>query len=295
MCFQKSARSVVPLPCEKLDDKGEADVVRRCTGALVCPAQSVERLKHFCSRNALDIEGLGDKQIEAFFHEGLIKTAADIFTLAERDKREGGKLVEREGYGATSVRNLFAAIEKRRRVPLNRFVYALGIRRIGETNARRLARHFGTFEALRATAAKAVDGSEERAELQAIDGIGDIVAEAVADFFLEPRNEGALDALLAQVTPEPMERVASSSPVAGKTIRLHGFARTADARGSEGPGRSFRRESVRLGVGKDRSRRSRARCGLETDEGARSRRRGHHRGRMVRANWAGLKAKRKRT
>ena len=204
------------------DEKGEADVVRRCTGALVCPAQAVERLKHFCSRNAMDIEGLGDKQIETFFQEGLIRSAPDIFTLAERDHREGGKLVEREGYGKTSVRNLFAAIEERRRVPLNRLVYALGIRRIGETNARRLARHFGTFDALRSAASTATEGSESRAELQAIDGVGDAVAEAVADFFLEPRNEGALDDLLAQVTPEPMERVASTSPVAGKTIVFTG-------------------------------------------------------------------------
>ena len=204
------------------DEKGEADVVRRCTGALVCPAQAVERLKHFCSRNAMDIEGLGDKQIETFFREGLIRTATEIFTLAERDKNEGGKLVEREGYGKTSVRNLFAAIEERRRVPLNRLIYALGIRRIGEINARRLARHFGSFDALRKTASTAVEGSETRTELQAIDGVGDAVAESVADFFLEPRNEGALDALLAQVTPEPMESIASSSPVAGKTIVFTG-------------------------------------------------------------------------
>ncbi len=206
----------------EMDEKGEADVVRRCTGTLVCPAQAIERLKHFCSRNALDIEGFGDKQIEAFFSEGLIRNAADIFTLAERDRREGGKLVEREGYGATSVRNLFAAIEARRHVPLNRFVYALGIRRVGETNARRLARHFGTFDALRAIASKASEKSEQRAELTDIDGIGGTVAETVADFFLEKRNEEALDALLAQVTPEPMERVASSSPVAGKTVVFTG-------------------------------------------------------------------------
>ena len=206
----------------EMDEKGQADVVRRCTGALVCAAQAVERLKHFCSRNALDIEGLGDKQIEAFFHEGLIRTAADIFTLPARDARDGLSLAEREGYGATSVKNLFAAIEARRQPALNRFIFALGIRRVGETNARRLARHFGTFDALRACARDAVEGSDHRGELEAIEGVGPIVAESVADFFLEKRNEHALDALLAQVTPEPMEQVVSSSPVAGKTVVFTG-------------------------------------------------------------------------
>ena len=203
----------------EVDEKGEADVVRRCTGALVCPAQAIERLKHFCSRNAMDIEGLGEKQIEAFFHEGLIATAADIFTLQDRHAQA---LTAREGYGATSVRNLFAAIDARRRVPLNRLVFALGIRRIGETNARRLARHFGTFEALRTMARDAIPGSQQRAELEAIDGVGAVVAAAVADFFLEERNEGALDALLAQVTPTPMAQIASTSPVAGKTVVFTG-------------------------------------------------------------------------
>ncbi len=206
----------------EMDEKGQADVVRRCTGALVCAAQAVERLKHFCSRNALDIEGLGDKQIEAFFHEGLIRTAADIFTLPARDARDGLSLAEREGYGATSVKNLFAAIEARRQPALNRFIFALGIRRVGETNARRLGRHFGTFDALRACARDAVEGSDHRGELEAIEGVGPIVAESVADFFLEKRNEHALDALLAQVTPEPMEQVVSSSPVAGKTVVFTG-------------------------------------------------------------------------
>ncbi len=122
------------------DEKGAADVVRRCTGGLVCPAQAVERLKHFCSRLAMDIEGLGDKQIEEFYAAGLIKTPADIFTLERRDKASLKKIKDRDGFGETSTRNLFAAIDARRAIPLNRFIYALGVRRIGETNARRLAR-----------------------------------------------------------------------------------------------------------------------------------------------------------
>jgi DNA ligase (NAD+) len=207
----------------EIDEKtGTIDVVRRCTGVLVCPAQAVERLKHFASRNALDIEGLGDKQIELFYHEGLIKTAADIFTLAERDAASLTKLKDREGYGVTSVRNLFNAIESRREVPLNRFIYALGIRHVGETNARRLARHFGTFEALRSIAREASIGSEARAEIDNIEGFGNVVAEAIADFFAEPHNEAVLDALLVHVTPVPMEAVATTSPVTGKTIVFTG-------------------------------------------------------------------------
>ncbi|HEY5225540.1 MAG TPA: NAD-dependent DNA ligase LigA, partial [Methylovirgula sp.] len=201
---------------------GSADVVRRCTGRLVCAAQAVEGLKHFVSRNALDIEGLGEKQIEQFFAEGLIRTAADIFTLEERDKHSLQRLKNREGYGETSARNLFAAIEARRQVPVNRFIYALGIRHVGETNARRLARHFGTFEALRATARHAGEGSEARAEINNIEGIGDVVAESVADFFQEQHNEEVLDALLSHVTPTPMEEIVSASPVAGKTVVFTG-------------------------------------------------------------------------
>jgi DNA ligase (NAD+) len=209
----------------EIDEKGEADVVRRCTGGLICTAQAVERLKHFCSRNALDIEGLGDKQIEFFFEKGLIRTPADIFTLRRRDEEPGNlqRLRNYDGFGETSVRNLFAAIEARRNVPLNRLIFALGIRHVGETNARRLARHFGSFEALRRTAAGAADpASEARAEINAINGIGDVVAEAVADFFVETQNEAELDRLLQEVSPQPMEAVQTDSPVAGKTVVFTG-------------------------------------------------------------------------
>jgi DNA ligase (NAD+) len=208
----------------EIDERtGEADVVRRCAGGLVCPAQAVERLKHFCSRNALDIEGLGDKQIEFFFGKGMIRTPADIFTLEANDRKSLAKIENFEGFGKVSTRNLFAAIEARRKVELNRFIFALGIRRIGETNARRLARHFGDFAALRACARAAGDpASEARAEINNISGVGDVVAEAVADFFVEEHNERELDRLLEQVTPVPMEAVAADSPVAGKTVVFTG-------------------------------------------------------------------------
>jgi DNA ligase (NAD+) len=203
----------------EIDEKtGEKDVVRRCTGTLICPAQAVEGLKHFASRNAFDIEGLGEKLIELFFIEGLIRTPADIFTLQARDGQGRPPLREWEGFGETSARNLFNAIDARRTVPLNRFLFALGIRHVGETNARRLARHFVDWESLRAAAR--VDNAAE--EISAIGGIGPVVAEAIADFFAELRNEAALDALIKEVTIEPVEAIAAGHPLAGHTIVFTG-------------------------------------------------------------------------
>ncbi|HQF31699.1 MAG TPA: NAD-dependent DNA ligase LigA, partial [Hyphomicrobiales bacterium] len=203
---------------------GRKDAVRRCTGGLVCPAQAVERLKHFVSRNALDIEGLGSKQIEAFFTDGLIRRPADIFTLAEQDRTSLKKLKDREGWGAKSVQNLFAAIEERRDVALNRFVFGLGIRHVGETTAKVLARHYGTMEDLRAGALAARDrDGEAYAELIDIDGIGETVADALIEFFAEAHNEEELDRLLAEVRPASMAALeASGSPVAGKTVVFTG-------------------------------------------------------------------------
>jgi DNA ligase (NAD+) len=202
---------------------GREDVARRCTGGLTCAAQAMERLKHFVSRDAFDIDGLGDKQVELFYREGLVKAPQDIFSLEARDRASLQKLKDREGFGETSVRNLFAAIEARRRVPLNRFIFALGIRHVGETTARLLARHFGAFEALRETATRAADRTSDAwQELTAIEGIGVIVAEAIVDFFAEEHNQATLDAILAEVTPEPMEAVQSDSPVAGKTVVFTG-------------------------------------------------------------------------
>ncbi|WP_243371648.1 NAD-dependent DNA ligase LigA [Microvirga solisilvae] len=203
---------------------GKEDAVRRCTGGLICPAQARERLKHFVSRNAFDIEGMGEQRIDEFYEEGMVQRPQDIFTLAERNARSLKRLENREGWGATSVANLFAAIEARRSIELNRFIFALGIPHIGETSARLLARHFGTFEALRETANAAADPeSEAHAEITAIGGIGPVVAEAVVEFFKEEHNEEMLDALLAQVNVEPMEAPATiDSPVAGKTVVFTG-------------------------------------------------------------------------
>ncbi len=202
----------------------EGEAVRRCTGGLICPAQQVERLRHFVSRTAFDIEGLGEKQVQAFFGEGLIMEPADIFTLRARDARAAKKLADREGYGEVSVRNLFDAIDARRKISLNRLIYALGIRHIGETNARLLARHFGTIDALRAALKGAAKGKDTEAyeDLTTVGGIGEVVADALVEFFKEPRNNEALDRLLAEIEVEPMEAVKRDSPVAGKTVVFTG-------------------------------------------------------------------------
>ncbi len=201
---------------------GKQDVVRRCTAGLVCPAQAIERLKHFCAREAMDIEGLGDKQIEAFYHDGLIMTPADIFTLEARDARSLKKLKDREGYGELSVRNLFASIDTRRSVEANRLLYALGMRHVGRTNSLRLARRYGTFEAIRDRAVVAAGDPEVRAELEAIEGMGAVAVEFLVDFFAEAGNARIVDDLLGQVSPRPMEAVVSTSPVAGKTVVFTG-------------------------------------------------------------------------
>lgn len=204
-------------------NSGKVDAIRRCTGGLICPAQAVERLKHFVSRNAYDIEGLGAKQVEAFYQDGLIMNAADIFTLQERDARSTTRLKDREGWGPQSAQNLFEAIEARRSIGLDRFIFGLGIRHVGETTARLMARTYGTMEALEAALAEARDETSDAwAELNAIDGIGSTVAIALVQFFAEEHNTKVVHALLERVTPEPVETVLSDTAVAGKTIVFTG-------------------------------------------------------------------------
>ncbi|MGE3231980.1 MAG: NAD-dependent DNA ligase LigA, partial [Hyphomicrobium sp.] len=205
---------------------GAGGVVRRCTGGLICAAQAKERLKHFVSRLAFDIEGLGEEKIEAFFEEGLIRRPADIFTLEARDKASAAPLAKRKGFGKKSVENLFRAIDARRAISLERFVFALGIRHVGETTAKDLAKAFRTIEAFRAAteaAAKAGKESEAYKDIDDIEGIGETVVDALVDFLSEPHNVEALDDLLAHVTVTPYERsVAADSPVAGKTVVFTG-------------------------------------------------------------------------
>ena len=230
----KSARAYeFPTKCPACGShavREEDEAVRRCTGGLICPAQQVERLRHFVSRNAFDIEGFGEKQVQAFHADGLVMEPADIFTLAERDRRSTKKLMDREGYGETSVKNLFDAINARRNVPLNRLIYALGIRHIGETNARLLALHYPTVEALRDAAVaakppggeKGDKGNDAWQELNATEGIGEVVALAVVEFFKEKHNREALARLLKEIDVTALERPRQDSPVAGKTVVFTG-------------------------------------------------------------------------
>ena len=220
----------------EVDEKsGEADVVRRCTGGLICPAQAKERLKHFVSRNAFDIEGLGAKQIEMFFEDGRIMQPADIFTLEQRNARSEKPLQDQKGFGQKSVDNLFSAIQTRRAIELDRLIYALGIRHVGETTARDLARAFGTWENFRQTieaagaeeAAK--DGtdaadSEAYAEINNIDGIGPSVTNALIAFFGEDHNTRALNDLVVHLSVSSVEApvAAAGSEVAGKTVVFTG-------------------------------------------------------------------------
>ncbi|MFN6978465.1 MAG: NAD-dependent DNA ligase LigA, partial [Gemmobacter sp.] len=203
----------------------EGDSVRRCTGGLICAAQGVERLKHFVSRGAFDIEGLGARQIEMFWADDLlpIRQPADIFTLAARDAANLSKLKNREGYGEKSAANLFAAIEDRRRIPLNRLIFALGLRHVGESTANLLARHYGTWEAFEAavTAAGGESGPEWD-NLLTIDGVGPVLARSLVAAFRNPAERAAIDALVAHLTVEPAPRPAAASPVAGKTVVFTG-------------------------------------------------------------------------
>ena len=213
--------------CGSLAVREEGEAVRRCTGGLVCPAQAVERLRHFVSRDAFDIEGLGEKQIRAFFADGLVRGPAEIFSLERRDADGEIELAAREGWGETSVRKLFAAIDERRRIELDRFIYALGIRHIGQTNARLLARSYSSLEAFLAALAEAQSPeSEAYMEMLNIDGIGAVVAEALIGFWKEPHNRAVVEALAGAVEVVPLAARATDSPVAGKTVVFTGTLET---------------------------------------------------------------------
>jgi DNA ligase (NAD+) len=198
----------------------EGEVARRCTGGLICAAQAVERLRHFVSRGAFDIDGLGDKHIEAFHQDGLLKGPGDIFRL----HRHRHNLLDREGWGETSVDNLLGAIEARRQISLPRFIYALGIPQVGEATAKLLAKHYLSLAAWRqAMTAAQVVGSEERQALGEINGIGPSMADDLTAFFAEAHNQEVLDDLAREITVEDFVPIAvSDSPIAGKTVVFTG-------------------------------------------------------------------------
>jgi DNA ligase (NAD+) len=200
---------------------GEQGARARCTGEFACPFQKIEHLRLFVSRRAFDIDGLGEKQLQYFFDEGWVKEPADIFTLPKRNKTL--KLEEIEGYGETSVRNLFAAIENRRHISLERFIYALGMRHVGETTALALARGYGSWAAFHDACLKVAKGDEEAiAEMDALDQIGDTVIASIKAYFGESHNRGIVERLTKEVTILDAEKPKSNSAIAGKTVVFTG-------------------------------------------------------------------------
>ncbi|MEW5704353.1 MAG: NAD-dependent DNA ligase LigA [Pseudomonadota bacterium] len=200
---------------------GEKGAISRCTGAFACPYQTLEHLRHFVSRRAFDIDGLGEKQIALFFAEGWVKEPVDIFTLEARNGRI--KLEERQGYGQRSVGKLFRAIRARREIALERFIYALGIRHVGESTARLLARGYGSWNALRDACMKVARGDvQARRAMDALGQIGDAVIDSLAEFFSEKHNCDLVERLTAQIRIRDAKRPAESSPIAGKTVVFTG-------------------------------------------------------------------------
>lgn len=210
--------------CDSLAIREGDDVVTRCTGGLICPAQAVERLKHFVSRLAFDIEGLGSKIIEQFYEEGLVKSPADIFKLEENNKGSLTPIRAREGWGDLSEKNLFASINERRKISFNRFIYALGIRQVGEATAKRLAGSYQTLKRLTASMKAAHDhDGEAYADLIAIEDIGPAVADDLIGFFAEEHNLEILAALDEALEMEAYEIPKSAdSPVSGKIVVFTG-------------------------------------------------------------------------
>ena len=219
-------------PCELKTDivqeetaSGAQSVARRCTGEFACPYQRREHLKLFVSRKAFDIDGLGDKQVDFFYDDPdfPVRTPADIFTLQRRNDEGLKKLKDKEGFGEVSARNLFAAIEARRTIGLDRLIFSFGIRHVGEATARVLARAYGTFEAFHEAGLKIAAGDEAaREDMDALEDIGDAVVTAVARFFSEDHNLRLVEALVTELTIEAVEKPAETSPVSGKTIVFTG-------------------------------------------------------------------------
>jgi DNA ligase (NAD+) len=214
-----------PLVREETAMGGEGKVLR-CSGEFACPFQQLERLRHFVSRRAFDIEGLGDKQLEFFFNDPdlPVKTPADIFTLAARDAVSPiKKLKNKEGFGELSVANLFAAIEARRAIGLDRVIFALGIRHVGETTARGLARHYGSWAGFEIAAQQIVERNAAAIEeMDAIDQVGETVIDAIAAYFGESHNQEAVTKLVGELRIADAEQPIQSSPVAGQTVVFTG-------------------------------------------------------------------------
>ncbi len=218
-----------PIQCPECGSdaiREEGDAVRRCTGGLICPAQAVEKLKHFVSRKAFDIEGLGAKQIEMFYNDPdlPIRSPADIFTLQERDASNLTNLKNRIGWGSQSAENLWAAIEEKREIPFGRLLFALGIRHVGEAASNLIANHYGNWAEFEQNITKSADFiGPEWEELLGIDGVGEVMARALVSAFGQKAERDSIDALVGQLHVLDAKRPdTSSSPVAGKTVVFTG-------------------------------------------------------------------------
>jgi DNA ligase (NAD+) len=226
--YEFPKRCPCPLHSEVVRDQtaaGEEGAIARCTGEFACPYQIVEHLKHFVSRRAFDIDGLGDKQIELFYERGWVKEPAEIFTLEDRNNKI--RLQEIEGFGETSVRNLFSAIAARREIALERFIYALGIRHVGETTAVALARGYSSWQAFHDACLKLAKGDQDvRTEMDALDQIGDTVIDSLRDYFAEAHNRRRVERLAEQVKIREAAKPRSDSAVAGKTVVFTGTLET---------------------------------------------------------------------
>ncbi len=218
---------VFPTECPECGSdaiREEGDAVRRCSGGLICPAQAVEKLKHFVGRSAFDIEGLGAKQVEQFYADGWIKEPADIFTLRERYGSGIQQLKNREGWGEKSALNLFSAIDERRRIPLGRLIFGLGIRHVGESASNLLARHYGTWAAFEAAMKDAAPMEGEAwDDLLSIDGVGTVLAQSLVSAMNQEAERASMDRLVAHLEVEEAARPdTEGSPVAGKTVVFTG-------------------------------------------------------------------------
>ncbi len=218
---------VYPTTCPECGSdaiREPGDAVRRCTGGLICPAQAVEKLIHFVSRKAFDIDGLGAKQVEQFYHDGWIAEPADIFTLKERYGTGVQQLKNREGWGPKSADNLFQAIEDRREIPMARLIFALGIRHVGEAASSLIALHYGDWDNFEAAMAEArgLDGPAWD-DLIGVDGVGSVMAGSLVSAFAQEAERASIDRLVAHLTVIPAERPdTEGSPVAGKTVVFTG-------------------------------------------------------------------------
>ena len=222
---ESSQPYVFPTKCPECNSaaiREDGDSVRRCTGGMICPAQAVEKLKHFVSRGAFDIEGLGAKQVEQFYQDGWIKEPADIFTLRDRFGSGLQRLQNREGWGEKSAENLFRAIDEKRQIAFARLLFGLGIRHVGENSGKLLANHYGSWSSFRTAMDRAVEDTAEWDELLGIDGVGEVMAKALVTAFQNDDESASIDRLVEHLDVQDAEIANTDSPVAGKTVVFTG-------------------------------------------------------------------------